>query len=49
MSMLANLEAIRTFGIRKFVAQEKKKWACPACGATLCVHRKECLHCGHTR
>ena len=49
MSMLANLEAIRTFGIRKFVAQEKKKWACPACGATLCVHRTECLRCGHPR
>ena len=49
MSMLENLEAIRTFGIRKFVAQEKKKWACPTCGATICVHRKECLRCGHPR
>lgn len=49
MSMLANLEAIRTFGIRKFVVQEKKKWACPACGATLCVHRNECPQCGHPR
>lgn len=49
MSMLANLETIRAFGIRKFVAQEKKKWACPTCGETLCVHRKECLRCGHPR
>ena len=49
MSMLANLEAIRTLGIRKFVAREKKKWACPGCGATLCVHRKECLRCGRAR
>ena len=49
MSMLANLEAIRTLGIRKFVAREKKKWACPGCGATLCVHRTECLRCGHPR
>ncbi len=49
MSMLENLEAIRAFGIRKFVAREKKKWACPGCGTTLCVHRNECLHCGHPR
>lgn len=49
MSMLENLESIRAFGIRKFVAREKVRWACPACGRTLCVHRRECLHCGHPR
>ena len=49
MSMIGNLEAIRAFGIRKFVAQEKKKWACPECGHSLCVHRDACLRCGHPR
>jgi hypothetical protein len=49
MSMLENLEAIRAFGIRTFVAREKIRWACPDCGATLCVHRNECLRCGRPR
>ena len=49
MSMLENLEAIQAFGIRKFIAREKAKWACPACGKILCVHRSECPHCGHPR
>ncbi len=49
MSMVANLEFIREFGIRKFVAQEKVRWACPNCGNALCVHRNECLRCGHPR
>ncbi len=49
MSMVENLEFIRSFGIRKFVAREKIRWACPACGRRLCVHRRACLHCGHPR
>jgi len=49
MSMLDNLNFIRDFGIRKFIAQEKNRWACPACGKTVSVHRDECLHCCHPR
>ena len=49
MSMLENLGFIQAFGLRKFVAREQKKWACPACGQTLCVHRGECLRCGRPR
>ena len=49
MSMLDNLAFIHKFGIRKFVAREKNRWACPACGQTLCVHRSECLRCGRPR
>ena len=49
LSPIANLEAIRELGLRKFVAREKTRWKCPACGATLCVHRRECLQCGHPR
>ena len=49
MSMIDNLETIRAFGIRKFVAREKSRWACPACGATLCVHRNDCLRCAQPR
>lgn len=46
MSMLENLENIREFGIRKFVANQKDRWTCPDCGGTICVHRGYCYSCG---
>ena len=49
MSMLDNLEFIRENGVRRFVAREKERWACPGCGATLSVHRAACLRCGRPR
>ena len=45
MSMLENLRRIETDGLRSFVVQEKVKWACPGCGATICVHKAFCLVC----
>lgn len=47
MSMIENLDAIRSLGIRRFIEMEKKRWACPACGKLLCVHKPVCLSCGH--
>lgn len=49
MSMLENLAQIEGSGIRLFVRNEKTRWACPACGELLCVHRAECLTCGTPR
>lgn len=49
MSMLENLELIKTKGIRYFVKREKTRWKCPACGEILCVHRPNCLACGKSR
>lgn len=46
MSMIENLENIRRLGIRKFMANEKIRWACPECGGTICVHRHYCYSCG---
>ncbi|WP_066688246.1 DUF3795 domain-containing protein [Christensenella intestinihominis] len=46
MSMLENLEDISESGIEAFVRREEKRWMCPSCGATLCVHRDVCLSCG---
>jgi hypothetical protein len=46
MSMIANLEDLRRFGIKKFLKNEKAKWACPKCGGTICVHKGYCLECG---
>lgn len=49
MSMLENLERIREGGIEAFVAAERERWACPECGAVLCVHRDACVWCGTAR
>lgn len=46
MSMIENLENIKKFGVRKFVNNEKIRWACPKCGETICVHRGCCYNCG---
>ena len=46
MSMLENLNIIKTIGIQKFVALENTKWTCTNCGNIICVHRDNCLVCG---
>ena len=45
MSEIENLEYIKKYGIRKFLKKEEEKWKCPACGGTICVHKKYCLVC----
>ena len=47
MSMIENLKYIKDFGIRKFVKREQERWPCPKCGDLLCVHKPQCLACGH--
>lgn len=46
MSMIENLELIKSSGVREFVRREKRKWACPSCGEILCVHLECCNNCG---
>lgn len=46
MSMVENLKQIEAQGIRIFVRRERKRWTCPACGGTRCVHRDLCPSCG---
>jgi len=46
MSMIENLENIREFGIRRFVRNEKVRWACSECGGIVCVHKGYCYICG---
>ena len=48
MSMIDNLERIKQFGIRKFIKQERERWACPQCGGIICVHKENCMFCDHT-
>lgn len=49
MSMMDNLNFIKEHGMEAFLAWEEERWACKHCGATLSVHRKECLECGEPR
>lgn len=49
MSMIENLNTIKSQGIRKFVASEKQKWTCEKCGNIICVHRPNCPVCGAER
>jgi hypothetical protein len=49
MSMVENLGNIRNWGIRKFVRNEKIRWACSECGGIICVHRRYCYKCGKTK
>ncbi len=47
MSMIDNLESIRKFGLRHFIRTEEARWTCPQCGDMICVHKPQCLSCGH--
>jgi rubrerythrin len=48
VSVLANLLKIRTDGIIAFVKKENKKWICSECGEIICMHKAQCISCGHT-
>ena len=45
MSMIENLELLKTKGIRKLLEKERKRWKCPKCGGTICVHNLICYDC----
>jgi hypothetical protein len=49
MSMIKNLESIKKLGIRKFIRNEKLKWACIECGGIICVHKGYCVDCGRRK
>ena len=49
MSTIDNLEAIKKAGVRVFITNEKRRWMCPQCGGTICVHRGFCYQCGKKR
>jgi hypothetical protein len=47
-SLMENFRRIREDGMEHFLAEAEKEWTCPGCGALLCAHRAECMHCGQT-
>jgi len=42
----ANLAAIRDRGVDAWLAEQKKRWSCPACGAPSTWYEEECRSCG---
>ncbi len=49
MSMLSNLGFIQEFGVEEFLESERQRWTCAECGGVICVHRENCLFCGHPK
>ena len=49
MSMIENLEFIKKNGIKKFIGNEKTRWACSECGGIINVHKGCCCNCGRKR
>ena len=45
MSMTENLQNIKRLGVKKFVENEKARWACAQCGGMVCVHKGCCIAC----
>jgi hypothetical protein len=45
MSMIENLENIKSLGIDAFIQKEHERWLCNTCGGQMCVHRGNCLKC----
>jgi hypothetical protein len=45
MSMIENLDYIKTNGLDSFVQKEHDRWLCNSCGGLICVHRGYCLRC----
>ena len=46
MSMVANLKELKTKGMNKFLAAQRKRYRCPKCGGVICVHDGKCYDCG---
>ncbi len=45
MSMIENLDFMKTKGIDKFLAKETSKWRCRKCGGIICCHNGLCYNC----
>jgi hypothetical protein len=45
MSMIENLDNIKSLGLGRFLQNEQERWRCHNCGGLICVHRGFCLNC----
>jgi len=44
-SFIENLELIRDKGMRRLLARDRKRWACPRCGGIVSCHNGLCFRC----
>ncbi|MGD0795065.1 MAG: DUF3795 domain-containing protein [Dehalococcoidales bacterium] len=49
MSMIENLETIKSDGVQKLLERETEKWKCPECGGVISCHNGICFSCGLER
>lgn len=49
LSILKNLDRIKTVGVSQFVSEQGKDWSCSACGEVLCMHKPGCISCGQVQ
>lgn len=49
MSMLENLEYVKTKGAARFLLKEAEKWRCSECGGVINCHNGICYNCGLNR
>jgi hypothetical protein len=45
MSMVENLEYIKSNGMNLFLGNEKNRWTCNNCCTIICIHHNECPKC----
>lgn len=45
MSMIENLNEIKSNGINEFLKNQREKYRCPNCGGVISVHNKRCYDC----
>ena len=48
LSVVENLRFLEREGMERFLAYERTRWTCPACGAVLCVGSQTCPACGRS-
>ncbi|HBV97692.1 MAG: hypothetical protein JL50_03385 [Peptococcaceae bacterium BICA1-7] len=49
MSIIENLEHIKSMGIREFIKNEIVRWTCKSCGGIICVHKGYCQNCNEKK
>ncbi len=49
MSMVININELKTKGLDAFLEDQELKYRCPNCGDIICVHDRKCYSCGFVR